>query len=502
MRKFFLLAALAQVFIVNAQKDSDPKTFANLIIEDSLKKQLSIIAGRDFGGRETASEGQHKAASYIENYFKSLGLLPGNRESYQMFFPVYQDSLEAISISINDQHFRIYEDVDASLSANFSSVILGSEVVFAGYGISDSAHDDYKDLDAQGKIVLVLNGYPPDQLQEQINKKIFNAYGKQDAAQQHGAVALLIIEQDFPRKKISDKGIMYLNPYKKINHPNTYYVSEKIARAIMGKDYNTDKNGNVQPKSYNADIILEFIKSVGELQSSNVLGYLEGKDLKDQLVIISAHYDHLGRRDTAIYYGADDDGSGTVSILEIAKAFSHAKAAGLGPRRSILFLANSGEEQGLWGSEYYTDYPVYPLEKTMVDLNMDMIGRIDPERKHGDSNNYVYIVGDDRLSADLHPIIESMNRKYTKLEIDHKFNDPKDQQRIFYRSDHYSFARKGIPAIFYYDGSNKDYHKPTDTPDKINYDLLAKRAKLVFYTAWDIANRDEMLKRNMALQKK
>jgi len=142
------------------------------------------------------------------------------------------------------------------------------------------------------------------------------------------------------------------------------------------------------------------------------------------------------------------------------------------------------------------------LEKTMVDLNMDMIGRIDPERKHGDSNNYVYIVGDDRLSADLHPIIESMNRKYTKLEIDHKFNDPKDQQRIFYRSDHYSFARKGIPAIFYYDGSNKDYHKPTDTPDKINYDLLAKRAKLVFYTAWDIANRDEMLKRNMALQKK
>jgi len=140
MRKFFLLAALAQVFIVNAQKDSDPKTFANLIIEDSLKKQLSIIAGRDFGGRETASEGQHKAASYIENYFKSLGLLPGNRESYQMFFPVYQDSLEAISISINDQHFRIYEDVDASLSANFSSVILGSEVVFAGYGISDSAH--------------------------------------------------------------------------------------------------------------------------------------------------------------------------------------------------------------------------------------------------------------------------------------------------------------------------------------------------------------------------
>jgi Zn-dependent M28 family amino/carboxypeptidase len=228
-----------------------------------------------------------------------------------------------------------------------------------------------------------------------------------------------------------------------------------------------------------------------------VLGYLEGSDLRDQLLVISAHYDHLGRKDSVIYFGADDDGSGTVSLLEMAAAFSRAKAAGKGPRRSILFLANSGEEKGLWGSEYYTDHPLYPLDKTTADLNIDMIGRRDPARKQGDSNNYVYIVGDDKLSTDLRPINVEVNKKYTGLELDYKFNNPKDPLRIYYRSDHFNFARKGVPIIFYFDGIHSDYHKPTDTPDKINYDLMAKRAQLVFYTAWEMANRNEMLKRDL-----
>jgi len=502
MRKFLLLAALASVYTTYSQKNANPKIFADSITEEGLKKHLYIIAGRDFEGRETATEGQHKAAAYIQNCFKTLGLLPGNKESYEMYFPVYQDSLEEVNITINDREFLMYEDVDASLSANYNSVLLGSEIVFAGYGISDSAQDDYQGLDVKGKIAMVLSGVPPDRLQAQVNKKIFNPYGKQDAAQLRGAAALLVIEEDFPRKKASEKSKMYLNPFKETIHLNTYHVSEKIARTIMGKDYDAAKNGNIQPKSYNENIILKFSKSITRLQSSDVLGYMEGTDLKDQLLILSAHYDHLGKKDTTIYYGADDDGSGTVSVLEIAEAFAKAKAAGQGPRRSILFLANSGEEKGLWGSEYYTNHPVYPLDKTTADLNIDMIGRIDPNRKHGDSTNYVYVVGDDKLSSELHPISESLNRKYTKLELDYKFNDPNDPQRIYYRSDHYNFARKGVPVIFYFDGVHKDYHKPTDTPDKINYDILAKRAKLVFYTAWDMANRNDMLKRDKQLPKK
>jgi Zn-dependent M28 family amino/carboxypeptidase len=246
---------------------------------------------------------------------------------------------------------------------------------------------------------------------------------------------------------------------------------------------------------------LSFNKTTTNLQSSNVIGVLEGSDLKDEYVFVTGHYDHLGKRDTVIYYGADDDGSGTVGVLEIAEAFVKAKQAGKGPRRTMVFMTVSGEEKGLWGSAYYSNHPIFPLDKTTVDLNIDMIGRVDTSRHHGDSSNYVYVVGDDKISTDLKLISEATNKKHTKMELDYKFNDPNDRQRIYFRSDHYNFAQKGVPIIFYYDGMlGGDYHRPTDTPDKINYNLMAKRAQLVFYTAWDMANRDQMLKRDLKLE--
>jgi Zn-dependent M28 family amino/carboxypeptidase len=187
-------------------------------------------------------------------------------------------------------------------------------------------------------------------------------------------------------------------------------------------------------------------------------------------------------------------------VLEIAEAFAKAKAEGKGPRRNVMFMTVSGEEKGLWGSEYFSEHPSVPLDKVTADLNIDMIGRTDTERMTGDTLNYVYVVGDDKLSTDLKPISEGVNNKYTKLVLDYKFNDPKDPNRIYYRSDHYNCAAKGVPIIFYYDGMLlADYHKPTDTPDKINYPLLAKRAQLVFYTAWDMANRADMVKRDKPL---
>jgi len=295
---------------------------------------------------------------------------------------------------------------------------------------------------------------------------------------------------------------MYLNAFQRAVQPAQYTISEKMAEAIMGSEFADAKAGKIQPKVYTANVMLQFNKAVTVLQSSNVLGLLEGTDLKDQYVFITGHYDHLGKRgDSVIYYGADDDGSGTVSVMQIAKAVAKAKAEGKGPRRSIVFMTVSGEEKGLWGSEYYTNNPVYPLEKTTVDLNIDMIGRIDATRKAGDSTNYVYVVGDDKVSSDLKVISEANNKAFSKLELDYKFNDPNDPNRIYFRSDHYNFARKGVPIIFYYDGMlGADYHRPTDTPDKINYNLMAKRAQLVFYTAWDMANRDEMLKRDIKLE--
>jgi Zn-dependent M28 family amino/carboxypeptidase len=219
---------------------------------------------------------------------------------------------------------------------------------------------------------------------------------------------------------------------------------------------------------------------------------MEGTDKKDEIIFITAHYDHLGKHDGKIFYGADDDGSGTVSVMEIAEAFAKAKKAGKGPRRSIVFMTVSGEEKGLLGSKYYTDNPIYPLANTVTDLNIDMIGRIDPE--HEADSNYVYVIGDDKLSSDLRPISEQANNTYTNLKLDYRYNDPNDPNRFYYRSDHYMFAQHNIPIIFYFNGVHADYHKATDTVEKISYGMLQKRARLVYYTAWEIANREERIK--------
>ncbi len=499
MRKFLLLLSLSGAGAAQAQKIPDPRPFAKTITAEDLKKHLYIVASADFEGRETATEGQHKAAAYIENHFRSIGLLPGNGDNYLLPYPVYQDSLESAAFSVNDQSFTLNQDFYAS-PANNTVGMTASEIVFAGYGISDSTRDDYKGLNVRGRIVVILGGNPPGTPAP--TGRRFRGPGKQDIAQRNGAAAVLILMHSgtpVPPQLSSPKSNMSITEYKRTNSISFFYITDKIAQAIFGDDFGQLQSGTPMSKVYNANVKLDLKKTTNYLQASDVLGLLPGTDLKDQIVVISAHMDHLGIRNGEIYYGADDDGSGTVSILEIASAFAKAKAAGKGPRRSILFLANSGEEEGLWGSQFYTDHPTYPLDKTDVDLNIDMIGRIDPNRKYGDSMNYVYVVGSDKLSTDLKPISEGDNKKYSKLELDYKLDDPKDPERIYYRSDHYNFAVKGVPIIFYFDGIHADYHRPTDTPDKINYDLMAKSAQLVFYTAWEMADRNDMLKRDIAL---
>jgi Zn-dependent M28 family amino/carboxypeptidase len=236
------------------------------------------------------------------------------------------------------------------------------------------------------------------------------------------------------------------------------------------------------------------------LKSSNVLALLPGTDKKDEYLVITSHYDHIGRKGNEIFYGADDDGSGTSGVLQLAEAFAKAKNEGHGPRRSIVFMTVSGEEKGLLGSRFYSENPIYPLNKTSANLNIDMVGRIDPAFV-GDSLNYIYIIGDDKLSSDLSPLTDSVNKRYLNLQLDRRFNDLKDPNRFYYRSDHYNFAKNGVPVIFYFNGTHADYHRSTDTVDKINFDLMSKRLKLIFFTAWDMANRNEMLKRDIPLEK-
>ncbi|MDP3353449.1 MAG: M28 family metallopeptidase [Flavobacteriaceae bacterium] len=244
--------------------------------------------------------------------------------------------------------------------------------------------------------------------------------------------------------------------------------------------------------NYLQNIPATYFKGRSKNDSENVLAFIKGSEKPAEIIVISAHYDHVGTKDGEIYNGADDDGSGTVAVLEIAQAFKMAKDRGNGPKRSILFLNLTGEEVGLMGAKYYAENPVFPLENTVVNLNIDMIGRVD--EKYTDNPNYVYLIGTDKLSAELHQISENVNATYTNLELDYTYNDENDPNRYYYRSDHYQFAKNNIPVIFYFNGVHEDYHKPTDTPDKINYELLAKRAQLVFYTAWELANRPERIK--------
>ena len=275
------------------------------------------------------------------------------------------------------------------------------------------------------------------------------------------------------------------NQFKKIGIPpykrKTYYQKFKVKseRHICKCD----------------DCDLTFFKRIFKanqtIRGENVLGYIEGSDLKDELLIITAHYDHLGKHDSLIFNGADDDASGVSAALEIAEAFMLAKKEGNGPRRSILIMPVSGEEKGLLGSRYYTDNPIYPLENTVANLNIDMIGRLDDWHDNG---NYVYLIGSDRLSYDLHDLNEKINNEYIGIDLDYRFNDKDDPNRYYYRSDHYNFAKNNIPVIFYFNGVHEDYHKPSDTIEKLDFDKINTITKLIFLTAWEIANRDDRIK--------
>ncbi len=236
------------------------------------------------------------------------------------------------------------------------------------------------------------------------------------------------------------------------------------------------------------------IKGV-EVETENVAAIIKGSKFPEEYIVISSHLDHIGIKNGEINNGADDDGSGTVALLEIAEAFKMAADVGQGPKRSLIFLHVTGEEKGLLGSSYYANNPLYPLTQTMTNLNVDMIGRTDPKREDKDPN-YIYLIGADRLSQDLHDISEATNTKYTQFKLDYTFNEEKDPNRFYYRSDHYNFAKNNIPVIFYFSGTHEDYHKPGDTPDKIMYDLLAKRTQLIFYTAWELANRTDKIRLN------
>lgn len=269
---------------------------------------------------------------------------------------------------------------------------------------------------------------------------------------------------------------------KAAEYLKNYYVKEGIASALGGDNYFQE----VPTSFFNKSSRGRDLKG-----SENVVAFIKGTEKPEEVIVISAHLDHVGVRNGQIYNGADDDGSGTVAVLEIAQAFKEAAEDGNGPKRSILFLHVTAEEKGLLGSRYYAENPIFPMANTIANLNIDMIGRVD--EAHKDNPNYVYLIGSDKLSTELHDISEEVNKKYANVTLDYTYNDEDDPNRFYYRSDHYNFAQYGVPIIFYFNGTHADYHRPSDTPDKINYEMLQNRTRLVFHTAWEVANREDRI---------
>lgn len=286
---------------------------------------------------------------------------------------------------------------------------------------------------------------------------------------------------------------LYIYASDEFEGRDTGEPGQKKAVEFLKKEY--QKMGI--PSAYGTDnyfqsIPAAYFEGKAKNDSENVLAFIEGSEKPEEIIVLSAHLDHVGHHDGEIYNGADDDGSGTVALLEMAEAFQLAKKDGKGPKRSILILHVTGEEKGLFGSRYYSENPVFPLANTVADINVDMIGRVDPE--HKDAPNYVYVIGADRLSTGLDAAVTKANKNLKDFKLDYKYNDRNDPERIYYRSDHYNFAKNGVPSVFFFSGIHEDYHKPTDTPDKIDYPLMTTRTKLIFHTAWEIANSDERIK--------
>ncbi len=521
MKKFIATNILLYCTMFVLAQNNHAGQYAPLVNADGLKKHLTIIASDEMEGRETGTAGQRKAAAYIESEFKKIGLKQvATLHGYQQFYPLNQDTLVNATLTIDNIEAIYGSDFITPLNLNKTNSFKSNEIVFVGYGIDDPNYSDYANLDVKGKVVLFFTGEPKKE-----GKYFINSDGRSsqwtypgiskkiEAAALKGAVGIIVVNPSqgtFNKNTIDNSkknGVSF--PREKENKLKINYaiISHALAQKIAGNQFvdllqlaknNQLFNSPVAP--FNNTIELNYSKYSNIINASNVVGIVEGSDKKDEYVFLTAHYDHLGTHDGAIYNGADDDGSGTVTVIEMAAAFAKAKKDGNGPRRTIVFMTVSGEEKGLWGSEYYSEHPFYPTEKTSVDLNTDMIGRIDTERKTADTLNYVYVVGHDKISSELPVINEGVNNNTINLVLDYKFDDPNDLNRIYYRSDHYNFARKGIPVLFFYDGMLKaDYHKPTDDVEKINWPLFEKRAQMIFYTSWEMANRENMLTRDKPL---
>lgn len=513
MKKTLLIALLLCYSLITVAQQQ----FEQLITAQQLKKYMQVLCSDSLEGRETGTVGMQRTCNYLAKHYNSLGMVPYKDSSYfqNYILSVKKNGAQSYMV-VGNKKFKLYNDFyffpgfdDFDLSTN--------NIVFAGYGINDpkANYNNYAAIDVKDKIVLLLDGEPmgKDSIylltgNKQPSSWTTNMRQKQAAAKAAGAKVVLIISANFKADIKSERLIHYLQkPTTTIKSVvtngkvPTLFISKKIAQHIIGKQqlkyvyscYALNKKcKNITNTITASTTTLHIQRESNDMQGKNVLGFIQGTEFPNEVVVMSAHLDHLGIVDGKIYYGADDDASGTSAVMNLATAFKTASDAGFKPKRSLLFLNFSGEEKGLLGSSYYAENPVFKFKETVVDLNIDMIGRRD--KRYADNPNYVYVIGSEKLSSELKAISEKENATHTQLKLDYTYDDPLDPNQFYYRSDHYNFAKYDVPVIFYFNGVHDDYHKPTDTIDKIEFDKMQKITRLVFYTAWNVANAPERIK--------
>jgi Peptidase family M28 len=498
---------------------------AKRITAAQLSEHLHVVASDAMEGRNTPSRGLDEAANYLAAQLKRMGAKPaGDDGSYFQKMTLRRDKIDPArtTFALNDQPLVFGNDFLTGRAAGTAE----GQLVYAGHGwvFRSKNIDAYKGLDVRDKIVVVAGtGLPPGVARGEVRGKPGADWEDPDFyARRNGARGLIyvpgtrnldrwwqIVRSSLERGTLVVEGLS-----SEGGRPQTLpavYASQRLLDALLAGERLTpaDAISHAQGAAAPAAFALAPEKRVkfsvalaSESPSTqNVVAVVEGGDpkLKSEYVALGAHYDHVGNSPLtdcrpvgadSICNGADDDGSGTVAMLAMAEAF----LKGPRPRRSILFVWHAGEEHGLWGSDYFTRFPTVPITQIVTQINMDMIGR---SRKEGDASpenrlltgpDEIYVIGSRMMSTELGELSERVNRAYLNLRYDYRYDDPRDPNRFFFRSDHYNYARRGVPIIFFFDGVHEDYHRPTDTPDKIDYQKLEKVTRTIFATAAEIAN--------------
>jgi hypothetical protein len=485
-----------------------------------LKDYLTFIASDELEGRDTPSRGLDIAAKYIASHLASWGIKPaGGDGTYFQKVPLRLNKIDTVAtrFDLGGQRYVYGNDFYASFNpASFENAPL----VFAGNGwvIKSKNIDPYQGIDVKNKVIIVVNALPKGITFGDLKGPAGADWSSPPLyAQAHGAKAVIafstyanLVNWDATRYGQAEKGVVFYGSQDSPIKIPTFTVAPKVMSALFYGEklsstvlFNRSITGEEIPsfelkpeKRVSGSVV---VKSEN-IFTQNVVGVLEGTDpvLKNEYVAVGAHYDHVGMNPFApgpdkIWNGADDDGSGTVAVLSIAETF--AKGAQK-PKRSMLFIWHAGEEKGLWGSEYFTDNPTVPIGSIVTELNIDMIGRYQnpgdenhPQNKNLPKPNEVFSIGSKMMSTELGQIAEDVNNSFLKLSYNYKYDDPNDEERFFYRSDHFNYARKGVPIIFFMDGSHADYHQPSDSVEKINFEEMAKVTKTIFATGWELANR-------------